>query len=152
MANVMASTDPPLSFRKARSADLEWLLDLRLATMAGYIEASGQRLTLADQHQRVLQDFGSIQIISRGDTDIGMMKVVRHPDVWHLVQIQLLPRFQGAGSGALLIRDLLDSAREAEVPVALSVLKVNPAKRLYEQLGFRVVAETGHSYEMQFDG
>lgn len=148
---MMVNTSPPLEFRAATPSDVEWLLDLRMATMSDYIELSGEQLSLDDQRQRVLQDFDSIQIATRAGMDIGMMKVIRRAKAWHLVQIQIAPDYQSLGLGGLLIRDLLKSAREARVPVALSVLKVNPAKRLYDRLGFTVVAEKEHSYEMQAD-
>ena len=32
----------------------------------------------------------------------------------------------------------------------LSVLKVNPARRLYVRLGFKVIEETTHHFKMQF--
>ncbi len=34
----------------------------------------------------------------------------------------------------------------------LSVLKVNPARRLYERLGFRVIDEIKHHFRMKFHG
>ena len=37
-------------------------------------------------------------------------------------------------------------------PVRLSVLRANPARRLYERLGFRIVGENGHGYDMQYGG
>ena len=138
-----------LELRKATSADLDWLLELRLATMQGYFEQSGQSLSIEEQRRRVLQAFSEIRIIRSGGENIGMIKVVREADIWHLVQIQLAPEHQGRGLGTTLIERLLAAAREADVPVSLQVLKVNPAKRLYERLGFRVVADHGHSYEMQ---
>lgn len=42
---------------------------------------------------------------------------------------------------------LADAARE-RVPVSLSVLHGNPARRLYERLGFRLASETDTSASM----
>ena len=145
----MEHTGYELTERDASPDDIEWLVDLRLATMSEHFEKSGQRLSLADQRERVLQEFSSIRIIQLGGLEAGMIKVVRTPDVWHLVQIQLLPQYQGRGLGSSLIRGLLDDAQRAGIPVSLHVLKVNPAMRLYERLGFEVVADAGHSYEMR---
>lgn len=140
-----------LSERGASPDDVEWLVDLRLATMSEHFRRSGQVLSVADQRGRVLQEFSSIRIVQLGGLDVGMMKVVRSPDVWHLVQIQLLPQYQGRGLGSSLVGGLLKDARRAGVAVSLHVLKVNPAKRLYERLGFQVVSDLGHSYEMRVD-
>ena len=70
------------------------------------------------------------------------MKVQREAGEWRLVQVQLLPDRQGRGIGGALMRDLLDQAARAGCPVHLGVLQGNPARRLYERLGFRIVAES----------
>ncbi len=35
------------------------------------------------------------------------------------------------------------------VSLKLNVLKANPARRLYERLGFAIVADTAHGFEMR---
>lgn len=139
------------TLRAAADSDVDWLLELRLATMADYIERSGETLSMDDQRARVLADFDSVRIVLLASDPVGMIKIVREPDVWRLVQIQFRPEHQGRGLGALLIRQLLQEATRARVPVTLSVLKVNPAKRLYDRLGFRVTGESPGSYQMRFD-
>ncbi len=47
------------------------------------------------------------------------------------------------------MKQLLASADSRGVPVRLRVLKVNPARRLWERLGFRVARETETHYEMR---
>jgi ribosomal protein S18 acetylase RimI-like enzyme len=41
----------------------------------------------------------------------------------------------------MLIKDLLREARAKGKPVSLSVVRHNPAQRLYERLGFKVIGE-----------
>src|SRR6266849_5576104 len=45
---------------------------------------------------------------------------------------------KGRGIGSALVRDVMQAAGYRGVPVRLSVLVNNPARRLYECLGFRV--------------
>lgn len=132
--------------------DEAWLLALRLATMSDYIERSGETLTLEDQRDRVLHDYEQIRIVQLAGDPVGMLKVVRGADCWRLVQLQLLPEHQGDGVGTVILRDLLEQAHAAGVPVCLSVLKVNPARRLYERLGFTVVSEGERSFRMRWAG
>jgi ribosomal protein S18 acetylase RimI-like enzyme len=65
-----------------------------------------------------------------------------------LSQIELLPAFQGQGIGSQLITDLMDEARQQNLPITLQVLKVNPAQRLYQRLGFVVTGETATHFLM----
>jgi ribosomal protein S18 acetylase RimI-like enzyme len=59
----------------------------------------------------------------------------------HLKHVELSPEYQRRGVGTALIRDLSAQARALGLPLTLHVLNVNPARRLYERLGLRVVAE-----------
>lgn len=61
------------------------------------------------------------------------------------------PTRQGRGLGTEIVRNLLAEAAAARVPVELQVLKVNPARRLYERLGFTVFAEATIHYRMRAD-
>jgi len=147
----MSQDERSPGFRPATNFDVPWLLELRIETMSGYIESSGERLSEQDQLERIVQGFESIRILCDDDEDIGMMKLVRYPDVWKLVQIQLLPAHQGRGTGERVLRTVLADAAVMHIPVTLSVLKVNPARRLYERLGFEIVAEKKRSYEMRIE-
>jgi ribosomal protein S18 acetylase RimI-like enzyme len=54
--------------------------------------------------------------------------------------------------GERLIRELIAEARQAGASVSLHVLQANPARRLYERLGFRIVGQGEHEYLMQWSG
>ena len=140
-----------IMLRPAALADVEWLTRLRIRTMGPHLEAAGDVIALGEQRARVVQDFECIQVVERSGEAIGMLKVVKAQEQWKLVQIQLEPAYQGLGIGGMIVSQLLDDARQAHAPVTLTVLKVNPAKRLYDRLGFRVVAEKERSYEMRAD-
>ena len=139
-----------LAFRPATEADIEFLIGLRQLTMWPHFEHSGLSINQDEQLERVLYRLDCARIITSGGMDIGLFKVVREADPWVLTQIQLLPTHQAQGIGATLIRRLLDEATVAGRRVDLDVLRANPARRLYERLGFRVVAEDTHSYLMRF--
>lgn len=135
--------------RPVLRSDFEWLLELRLDTMSEHLEASGYVLSHDEQADRLQQQYSAINIIQLDGRDVGTIKAVREPDVWQLIQLQIAPEHQRKGIGAIVIEALLGEAREGSVPVSLHVLKVNPAKQLYERLGFEVVEDLGHSLEMR---
>ena len=56
--------------------------------------------------------------------------------------ISLYEQFRGQGIGGALMRRMLDELRDASyVSASLSVQKENPALRLYERLGFRIIGD-----------
>jgi ribosomal protein S18 acetylase RimI-like enzyme len=63
--------------------------------------------------------------------------------------IAVVPSRRGRGIGELMLSSLLERAKaDGYGQVALSVERQNPALRLYEKHGFRVVREAGNSYSM----
>lgn len=58
------------------------------------------------------------------------------------LSISLYRPYRGRGIGTAMMRALLDKLREADYDRAsLSVQKENPALRLYERMGFRIVGD-----------
>jgi ribosomal protein S18 acetylase RimI-like enzyme len=60
-----------------------------------------------------------------------------------IVDIALLPEYRGAGLGARLVREVLARGDAAGKAVSIHVERNNPALRLYERLGFRLVEDKG---------
>jgi ribosomal protein S18 acetylase RimI-like enzyme len=146
------SLTPSVTRRAASPEDLAFLLTLRTITMAPHHHNAGIDQTLEQHRARILDHYECAEIIEEHGEPVGLWKVARSPTEWHLMQVQLLPSRQGAGIGGSLIRLLLADARVASVSVRLNVLKANPARRLYERLGFRIVGETEHAFCMRASG
>lgn len=94
-------------------------------------------------------DPAKCQIIVVDGQDAGILTVERRPNEFFLSLIEILPAFQGRGLGSAAISSMLSQARVERVPAALQVLKVNPARRLYERLGFTIVGETATHHLMR---
>lgn len=91
-------------------------------------------------------------ILSAGGADIGWMTVRRNVDHIYLDEITILAPWQNNGIGTSLLRDLIQEANERGLPLRLSTARINPARRLYERLGFRIVRESPYKFEMEMDG
>ncbi len=104
---------------------------VRLDLPAG-IEQADKRLRL---------HFSMADIILVHEQPVGFFKVLREEHLWHLLQIMLLPEYQGQGIGTRLLQDLINQSREHNTTLQLGVLKGNPARCLYERLGFRLLHE-----------
>jgi ribosomal protein S18 acetylase RimI-like enzyme len=90
------------------------------------------------------------QIIRYCGTDVGYISIEEQETSFFLTSIAILPAHQGRGIGTILIRKLQQKARTKGVPVTLQVLKGNPARALYERLGFKVTGETDTHYLMRW--
>jgi ribosomal protein S18 acetylase RimI-like enzyme len=64
-----------------------------------------------------------------------------------IIDITLLPEFQGKGIGKNILTDIIKNAHQKNKFVSLHVAPANPAKKLYEKLGFKTMrAESTREY------
>jgi ribosomal protein S18 acetylase RimI-like enzyme len=137
-----------LTRRPATTEDVPFLMELRRRTMDNHLSASGMG-TDNDYHlARLMDRFDCAEVLLQDGAPVGLLKVARDSPQWKLIQIQLVPELQGQGLGADLLAQVIAEADNAKVAVALSVLKANPARALYERLGFAVVGESEHEFNM----
>lgn len=135
--------------RPATENDIPFLLSLRLATMERHLAASGASLSEDVHRDRVMYHFNCARILTCDGEPVGLLKVRRTPDEWEIVQIQLSEHLQGQGLGRALLEQVIADATAANASLRLSVLKANPARHLYERLGFRLVGEDALEYFLQ---
>jgi len=137
-----------VSLRAVCLADEPFLLSLRKLTMTNHLKNANQPTDDAEHMARILYHIDDAQIIQLNTVDVGLLKAYRSDGYWILLQIQVLPDYQRQGIGTEAIRIILATAKHENVPVRLGVLKVNPARQLYERLGFVVSSETEIDYQM----
>lgn len=87
-------------------------------------------------------------IILRYGQPIGRLFVNEGQREFSLVDVALLPEWRNSGIGSSLLEKLLVRAAAANKAIRLHVVKTNPARRLYERLGFSIVGEDGMYFEM----
>ncbi|HLK78837.1 MAG TPA: GNAT family N-acetyltransferase [Streptosporangiaceae bacterium] len=84
------------------------------------------------------------QIITAGQTAIGMLDVEYRPGEIYLARIEIHPGHQGRGIGTRIISALMDEAPRTGRDLALDVLAVNRrARELYRRLGLTETARHG---------
>jgi GNAT superfamily N-acetyltransferase len=125
-----------ISQREASWDDLEWLEPFYESIMRPYFE-----LTNKWDSTKFRECFNPelTKIIQADGVDIGMLKVEERENYIYLGDIQIQETYRNKGIGTNLIKTVIQSAAIAHKPVRLRVLKGNPAKELYLQLGFEEV-------------
>ena len=137
-----------INLHAASKDDEPFLLQLRKLTMTEHLERAAVPVDDEAHYQRIRSNFEDAKIICEGNRSIGLVKLSRMPDEWHVHQIQVMPSYQGRGIGKAVLTAVLKEAQHVGVPVTLSVLHGNPARRLYEELGFQFVAEWSKSTKL----
>jgi ribosomal protein S18 acetylase RimI-like enzyme len=91
-----------------------------------------------------------LQVIEREGVSIGRLYLAHWEREIRIMDIALLPESRGAGIGAQLLRELQEEARAAGKTLTIHVERFNPALRLYERLGFKMVEDKGVYLLMQW--
>ena len=96
-------------------------------------------------------DERNAKVIVLDGEDCGWLAVLRSTHGIELSSIYIVPAKQGQGLGTILIVALIDEAASARLPLTLSTAKINPARSLYDRLGFRLVKEEEYKVYLRHD-
>lgn len=151
-----------LALRPETAADDGYLLALYATTRAAELEqvpdwSEQQKHTFVAMqfnaqrhHYRTALANVAFDIITRGGMPIGRLYTQEGETMLHIVDILIDPGERCAGIGTALLQGLADDARAAGKVLSIFVESYNPARRLYERLGFVAVGEPkGFHIEME---
>jgi ribosomal protein S18 acetylase RimI-like enzyme len=144
---------PTVTLRPAGPADEPFLLAVYASTRADeltLVEWSDaekdafvlQQFTAQTAHYREYEN-ATFDVIEVDGEPAGRLYVARWEHELRIMDVALLPERRGAGVATLLLGELLAEAAEAGKKVSIHVEVGNPARRLYERLGFAPVEERG---------
>lgn len=144
--------DAKINLRDAVEDDYDFLYDLHLQALKAYIEQTwGWDEAWQKAHFHEHFNLVGKRIIQYKGVNIGCLAVHDEGEYLFLAYIALMPSYQGKGIGSQLIRKILETGSSLNKVVTLKVLKTNPARVLYERLGFIVTDETNTHYLMVAD-
>ncbi len=140
---------PTYHLRAATDRDAAFVYALRKAGLRKYVaQIWGWDEAFQASRFRERFDPGRYQVVVVAGRDVGAVAIEWRNDEVFLADIEILPAWRRQGLGTGIIGAVLEEARRRRLPATLQVLKGNPARRLYERLGFRVVEETRSHYRM----
>lgn len=143
-----------VTLRPETQADLECLYRLYASTreseMALVPWSAAQKeafLRMQFEAQRVhytrYYPTASFQVIEVDGRFAGRLYLDRWKSEIRVVDIALLPEFRGQGAGSALLSEILAEGRSSGKAVTIHVEHNNPARRLYERLGFKLAEDKG---------
>ena len=126
--------------REEELAPVPWSDEQKAAFLA-------QQFAAQDRDYRQRHPAGRFLIVEVGGEPAGRLYLAvlpgdGLPDELRILDIAFLAPFRNAGTGSALLADVIAEADRAGRRVSLHVERWNRARRLYERLGFAVVAET----------
>lgn len=145
---------PELTRRAATDADRPLLFEVYASTRADEMKLvpwnDEQKLAFVQQQFHAQDTYyrqhyrdTTYEVVLADGVPAGRLYVARWPDEIRVIDIALLPAYRRLGLGTRLLAEVFDEARAAGKPVRIHVEVMNPARALYERLGFRQVADQG---------
>lgn len=148
---------PAYTLRPAVIQDLPEMMAIGHEGIRAYIEALGEWDPSAQasgfREHFTPEDISIVQVacMRTGEVqNVGYFKLVAHADQLFLDGIYLSAAHRSAGIGSAIIRELIARAGRERKPLRLRVLRTNPARGLYQRLGFRCVDETDRAFLMEY--
>lgn len=151
---LRAAGELGISYRPLTEGDMRFVAALYASTRREEIAQTGwpAETQAAFLHQQHIAQHAHYQasykdaewlIVERAGEAIGRLYLHRTQHALSVVDISLAPSARGGGIGSAILADVLAQAREEGLPVDLQVEINNPARRLYERLGFVVRENMG---------
>lgn len=149
-----------ISLRPEQDSDLPFLLGLYHTTRAAELaqvdwsdeqkQAFVQMQFNAQRHhyRTVLKNVG-FDVIEQHGTPIGRLYSQELATQLHIVDIALVPDQRGRGLGGRLLAALGFYAAQAGKALGIFVEHQNPARHLYDRMGFEVIGDGGIYLEME---
>ena len=122
--------------REEELAQVEWEEGAREAFLEHQFSAQ-------DHHYRTNYPGATLDVIEVDGEPAGRLYVHRGPEDIRIMDIALVPAFRGRGIGTSFLTDLMEEAGASGRSLSIHVELNNPARRLYERLGFRHAEDRG---------
>jgi len=148
MASAISSHVDDVEVRPVRDADLDFLRRVyasaredELAQATHWSDEQKREFLNGQfelQHRHYVENYpgARLGVITIDGRDVGRLYVDRWDDEIRLMDIALLPEFRNRGIGRSLVQELVDEATRTKKLLSCYVEASNPAKRLYDRLGF----------------
>ena len=138
-----------IAFRPAADQDFEYCWRLYFNEMEWIIRELHLDRTSQEVSFQQQWNAAQVQIITLDGADIGWLQTFIEDDALFLAQLYLDRPFQRRGIGTDVMKRLIGEAERCNQVMRLNVVKINPAVRLYERLGFQIIREDDRKFYMK---
>ncbi len=142
---------PAFELRPATKSDLPFCWPIYRDSMKPLSEALSGWNEPAQLHivEKAVINPGT-SILRAGNADAGWVQVEETRHVVQLAQLFLLPAARNRGLGTSFLTWMKERADRKRKDLTLEVMTNNPARRLYERLGFKAVTTADNKISMRY--
>jgi len=112
------------------------------------MQYKGRRQSWAASYPGAVDSILCLQDELGASVPVGRLLVDRRPGCWRIVDVAVLAAYRNIGLGSWAVKSCQQQAHAAGARLELQVRPENPARLLYERLGFKAVSESPLAVEM----
>lgn len=143
-----------IEFRNLEYNDVDFILKLKELCFKWYIETIyGWDINI--QREKTIYELDEhirdMRIIKLDNKDIGVTTFYEEESTYVVGMIMIHPDYQNKGIATNIIKEYIQTAKNKNKRIIIKTYKKNPAKKLYERLGFRIYNEDKTHVHMCID-
>ena len=143
-----------IEFRNCKYADVDFILKLKELCFKWYIEIIyGWDINI--QREKTIRELDKhikdMRIIKSENKDIGVTTFYKNEDTYVIGLIIIHPDYQNKGIATNILNEYIEIAKNENKKIIIKTYKKNPAKKLYERLGFELYNEDETHVHMCID-
>lgn len=140
--------------RQCEKNDFDLIFTLKKLCMKWYIEMIygwNEEIQIKKTHNEIEKNINNMKIIAVDNKDIGVTIFTKNDDCYCVGLIMIHPHYQNNGIASSIISDYIHIAKKDNKKIIIKTFKENPARRLYERLGFKAYCEDETHIHLQID-
>ena len=143
-----------IKFRICKYNDVDFIVKLKELCFKWYIEIIyGWDINI--QKEKTIHELdrhiNDMKIIMLDNKDIGVTTFYEDDDTYVVGLIIIHPNYQNKGIATSIIKDYINKAKKDNKRIIIKTYKKNPARNLYERLGFKIYKEDDTHVYMDID-
>lgn len=139
------------TFRKCNETDIKFIYELKEKCFKWFVEKIygwNEQLQIKLTQKEMNEHMADMNIIQHENTDIGVFTFYYDDNCDACVgMFAILPDYQGKGIGTQILTNVLEENKN--VRIYLKTYRENPARNLYQRVGFRKYDETETHWLME---
>lgn len=128
------------ALRCCEKSDFDLIFKLKKLCMKWYIEIIygwNEELQISKTHNEIDRNISDMKIIIVDKKDVGVTTFTQNDDCYCVGLIMIHPNYQNNGIASSIISDYINIAKKDNKKIIIKTFKENPARKLYERLGFK---------------
>lgn len=105
-----------------------------------------QQFQAQHRYYQEMYSGAEFMVILCDEVPAGRLYLYESEKDFRIIDITLLPEFRNHGLGEHILRSIFDKAAAVGKSVSIHVERMNPARHLYDRLGFQMVDDSNQVY------